>query len=157
LFDGMAGGGGNLAPVPLDDDLNEYDRRILSGAVARFGKYLMERSYDVGMREAEWTLAGRWRSSGSRDLSEQLARLTDDERAAVMALVRGALVAALHGLLHGLSHDQEQIRLLFEEHDVAQESDGLHGDLFLFLRLLSSYPYDVREDPDGAASGSTFE
>lgn len=132
--------------MTYDDDLTAYDRRILEGAVGRFGKYLMERSYDEGMRDAEWTLAGRWRAKDKQDLAQRLERLSVDQREAVMEVARGALIAALHGLLHGLSHDEERIRLLFEEHDVAQESDGLHGDLFLFLRRLSEYPYDVRAD-----------
>jgi hypothetical protein len=73
-------------------------------------------------------------------LSERLAVLYRDEREAVMQLVQDALVASLHGFLHGLSHDADSIRLLFDGHDVAKESDGLHADLFLFIRLLSEYP-----------------
>jgi hypothetical protein len=32
------------------------------------------------------------------------------------------------------AHDGEQIRLLFEGHDIASEHDGPHGDLFLPTR-----------------------
>ncbi len=104
--------------------------------------YLMERSYDEGVRTAEKTLEGRWRAEPSRRLTSRLASLTHDEREAVMELVRDALVSAHHGLLHGISHDTELIRVLFDGHDIAQDSDGLQGDLFLFLRLLSTYPYE---------------
>lgn len=126
-----------------DRELTPYDRRVLDGAVGAFGKYLMERSYDEGMRHAEWTLDGKWNAEELRQLHSELANLTPAERRAVMELVRASLISALHGLLHGLSHDEDRIRLLFEGHDVSAESDGLHGDLFLFLRTLSAYPYDA--------------
>ena len=132
----------------MAEDLTPYDERILSGPVGAFGKYLVERSYDEGMRSAEWTLAGRWRGESRRQLTERLGRLDDDEREAVTELVQSALIDSLHGLLHGLAHDGDRIRLLWEGHDVSSESDGLHGDLFLFLRLLSAYPYVPRIDPD---------
>lgn len=128
-------------------ELTPYDRRVLDGAVGAFGKYLMERSYDEGMRHAEWTLDGKWRAKDLRRLHSQLANLTPEERVAVFKLVRGSLISALHGLLHGLSHDEDRIRLLFEGHDVSAESDGLHGDLFLFLRALSAYPYESKTPP----------
>jgi hypothetical protein len=126
----------------MADELTPYDRRLLDGPVGAFGKYLMERSYDEGMRSAEWTLDGRRRAEAHRRLTERLVRLDPDEREAAIELVRLALIDSLHGLLHGLSHDTASIRLIFDGHDVAEESDGLHGDLFLFLRLLSAYPYD---------------
>jgi hypothetical protein len=135
------------------DDLNNYERRILGGPVGNFGRYLMERAYDTGMRSAEGTLSGHWKSARAQELTHRLAGLSADEQDAVMAVVRGALIAALHGLLHGLSHDEKEIQLLFEGHNVAQESDGLHGDLFLFLRLLSAYPCDSEDDLDHEAGG----
>jgi len=39
------------------EDLTPYDREIR--------KYLMERSYDEGLRSADGTLSGRWRSARS--------------------------------------------------------------------------------------------
>jgi hypothetical protein len=145
---------GACETAAVTEDLTPYDHRILSGPVGGFGKYLMERSYDEGMRSAEWTLAGRWRVEYRKRLTERLARLEQDERDAVLEIVRTALVDSLHGLLHGIAHDGDRIRLLFEGHDVAAESDGLHGDLFLFLRLLSAYPYDAGSSLDlGSQSG----
>jgi hypothetical protein len=132
----------------MADELTPYERQILDGPVGPFGRYLMERSYDKGIRSAEWTLEGRWRAEDRKRLTQRLTGLEPDEREAVMELVRNALVDSLHGLLHGVSHDQSSIRLTFDGHDVAEESDGLQGDLFVFLRLLSAYPYDPAIDRD---------
>jgi hypothetical protein len=75
----------------MADELTPYDRRILDGPVGAFGRYLMERSYDEGMRSAEWTLDGRWRAAVR--LTERLAALDRDEREAVMQLVQDAGLA----------------------------------------------------------------
>ena len=49
------------------------------------------------------------------------------------------MLTALHGLLHGVSHDEDRIRVTFEGRDVAQLSDGLHGDLFAWIGELSAF------------------
>src|SRR4051794_25510425 len=103
-----------------EDDLTAYDRAVLDGVVGRFGRYLMDRSYDVGVRSAEGTLAGQWKARNHQELARRLEGLTEDERAAVTALARDALVAALHGLLHGVSHDQTLIQVFFEGQDIAR-------------------------------------
>lgn len=126
----------------MADELTPYDRQILDGPVGAFGRYLMERSYEEGMRSAEGTLEGRSRAAHRLRLTRRLEALDPKQRDAVLLLVQQALVDALHGLLHGLSNDPDSIRLQFDGHDVAEESDGLHGDLFLFLRLLTEYSYE---------------
>ena len=111
-------------------------------AVRRFGAYVMERAFDPGMDSVIGHLEGRWRDDKSRDLSRRLNSLTADEREAVVAVARESVIAALHGLLHSLSHDEDRIRLMFEGCDVAALSDGLHGDLFFWMRHLSRHAYD---------------
>lgn len=125
-----------------DQKNNPYYKRMMAGPVGRFGAYLMERSFDKGMDSALGTIEGKWKSAEKLALTRRLASLSADQREAVVALARNSLIAALHGLLHGLSHDEDRIRLLFEGHDVASESDGLHGDLFDWLRDLSQHPFD---------------
>lgn len=129
-----------------DDDLdNPYYVRMMNGPVGRFGAYLMDRSYDRGMRSATAVLDGEHKNEIIEAKRARLGPLSDRQREAILELVRDSVIEALHGLLHGLSHDEKLVRVLFEGHDVATESDGLHGDLFWWLRDLSKYPYDVSE------------
>ena len=107
-----------------------------------FGQYLMTNAYDVAIRQTEWVFTGHGKGPRSRALHERLKGLSADEKAAAQELVREAVIDALHGLLHGLSHDEERIQLFFDGEDVAQQSDGLHGDLFVWMRDLSAYPED---------------
>jgi hypothetical protein len=123
-------------------DPSEYDRRITSGAIGAFGSYLMSTAYDVAIRDTNRVLSGHGRDARGRALHKRLKRLSDDEMAAARELARRRAVSALHGLLHGLSHDEERIQLIFDGEDVARSSDGLHGDLFTWMRDLSEFPFD---------------
>ena len=131
------------------DETNPYYRQMMAGSRGRFGRYLMERSFDPGVWTASSLLDGTLRADSDQALSKRLQTLTADQRDAVLALARKSVIAALHGLLHGLSNDENVIQLFFEGENIAKESDGLHGDLFWWLRDLSKYPYDVESDlPD---------
>ena len=129
-----------------DDLRSPYYIRMMQGPVGRFGAYLMERSFDEGMNNAIRTLDGRLHAKENLALTARLRRLSGEQREAALELVRDALIAALHGFLHGVSHDEATIRVLFEGHDIASESDGLHADLFCWLRDLSRFAY---EPPEG--------
>jgi hypothetical protein len=80
--------------------------------------------------------------------AERLSELTSDERPAIIEVTRASIIEALHGLLHGVSHDTERIRLQFDGQDLAEISDGLHSDLFVWLRDLSKHPYGIASDLD---------
>lgn len=121
---------------------DEYERRITSGAIGAFGTYVMSQAYDEAIRDTQLVLSGNAAGPKGRRLHERLKALSDDQRQAAAELARDAVMSALHGLLRGLSHDADQIRLLFRGEDVAQASDGLHGDLFVWIRDLSEFPYD---------------
>jgi hypothetical protein len=124
----------------------EYNRRITNGAVGAFGSYVMSVAYDVAIKDTDQLLTGQAKDAKSRGLYERLERLSTDEKEAAHEVARQAVVSALHGLLHGLSHDEDRIRLVFDGEDVAQASDGLHGDLFVWMRDLSEFPYDWEND-----------
>ena len=121
---------------------SEYDRRITTGAMGAFGSYLMSRAYDVAVEDTRRILDGTAASPQERELHQRLTPLTEDQKEAAAQLARQAVVSALHGLLHGLSHDEERICITFDGENVAEHSDGLHGDLFIWMRDLSAFPHD---------------
>lgn len=113
-----------------------------TGVVGAFGEYLMRNAYDVAIADTRNLLEGTAASAAAQDLHARLGSLTDDQRQAVAEVARDAVVSALHGLLHSLSHDKQRISLTFDGADIAAASDGLHGDLFVWMRDLSAYPHD---------------
>lgn len=131
-----------------DDQTNPYYARMMAGPVGRFGGYLMQRSFDPATAAAMRILNGTARAPRDRRLHERLSNLSSDEQAAVLGVTRAAIIEALHGLLHSISHDTERIQLKFDGQNLAELSDGLHGDLFDWLRDLSNHPYDIASDLD---------
>jgi hypothetical protein len=128
---------------------NPYYRRMMGGPVGRFGQYLMSRAYEPGILGARAPLYGsRVSSRREQELRARLARLTADERDAAFEVARSAVIGALHGFLHGVSHDEATIQLRYEGHDLSELSDGLHGDLFWWLRDLTEHPYDTESHLD---------
>jgi hypothetical protein len=118
-----------------------------------FGRYLIERSYEPGLASAKGVLDGRWRDTNSQNLHRRVQGLTIDQRQAVLDLIKQALVSCLHDLLQGVSHDRDRVRMLFDDHDVGDISDGLQGDLFAWLQAYSGDPpppVDVTLDLDDA-------
>jgi hypothetical protein len=110
----------------------------LASPVDAFGGYVIERSYEPGLASATAVLDGRRRDTKRQNLHRRLQGLTIDERLAVLDLIKDALVSCLHDLLHGVSHDGDRVRVLFDGHDVGAISDGLQGDLFVWLQEYSS-------------------
>jgi hypothetical protein len=133
---------------PEDERANPYYARMMAGPVGHFGAYLMQRAFDPAMAAAIRTLDGTAPAPRDRRLHERLSELTSDERAAVIEVARASVIEALHGLLHGMSNDTGRIQLEFEGENLAEISDGLHGDLFDWLRDLSKHPYDIASDLD---------
>lgn len=121
-----------------------YDQRATTGDLGGFGRYLMSHSVDEAIRATRRVLDGTAAAEVDRQLHERLGSLNDDQRAAIEEVARNAVVEALHGLLHGASCDE--LRILYRGVDVAAESDGLHADLFIWIRELSQFPHDWEAD-----------
>jgi hypothetical protein len=123
----------------MDIDPGSYDDKMLNGPVGRFGRYVVERGYAPGVAAMESSLSGKGVAPDEAHLRGLLATLSADQADAVRELVKNALLEALHGLTHGISHDTDAIQVLFEGQDVAALSDGLHGDLLVWLATFSEH------------------
>ncbi len=127
----------------MDIEPGSYDDQLINGPTGRFLRYLLVRSYARPLRDAAAVLEGTAAGPEAKVLHEALSTLTVEQRQAISALVKDALEGSIHNFLHALSHDQDQIRLLFDGEDVAEHSDGLHGDLFIWLDHFPDADADV--------------
>lgn len=103
----------------------------MSKSVNDLGRLVMEQLRDKAMASAELALGGRGKAPRLRKLQADLGRLTDEQRAAALRLVRESIDSAIHDFLFALqeAHDtDESFTVLVHGEDVASMSDGLHGE-----------------------------
>lgn len=99
----------------------------------KFGAFLMANLRDKAIDFFDGLALGRWKSPRMQPLQTALAALTPEQRAVARRCVLAAVDAGLHDFLFALgdAHDRgEGIAVLVDGHNVAEQSDGLHGELF---------------------------
>ena len=102
-------------------------------AVDKFGRFVMGNLRDRGIDFFDALVGGRWKAPALKQLQEELAQMTDAQRAVIRRTVVRTLDAAIHDFLFALqeSHDQRTgIQLTVDGEDVAELSDGLQGEPF---------------------------
>lgn len=85
---------------------------------------------DEGRDLAERLVAGQARAPSFAELQRKLAGFDASEKALVIQVTEECLVAALHSLLFSMTGDEDAPGIVVEGRNVAEDSDGLHGELF---------------------------
>jgi hypothetical protein len=99
----------------------------------RFGEFLMTTLRDEAIDFFDRLAAGRMKSYRDKTLADDLARLTPEQREIARRSVIAALDHGLHDFLFALSEGQElgaSVAVTVDGRNVAEQSDGLHGELF---------------------------
>lgn len=97
-----------------------------------FGSLIAKKLRDAGIKDAEFLLAGRWKTPSLRGLQSELSALDPQQRDLVRRVVVHVMTSATHDFLFSLQEaaDDEAVRILVGDVDVAKASDGLHGEIF---------------------------
>ncbi len=93
----------------------------------------MEKARDKALASYASIESGKAKAPALRPLAKGLASLTDTQRALVRACVAHAVDATLHGLLFGLVEQNDfgqAIRVIVDEKNAAELSDGLEGEAY---------------------------
>ena len=101
--------------------------------VHKFGEFLVKNLHDEAIGFFEQLALGQWKAPALQPLQKALASLTPPQREIIRECVRRSLVAGLHRFLFALgeAHDIDQgITVLVDGADIAEQSDGLQGEIF---------------------------
>ncbi len=102
-------------------------------AANKFGEFLVRNLWDESVEFFDRLARGRWKTPALRQLQEDLAAFSPEQRAIVRQCVLQSLGAGLHRFLFALgeAHESGQgIAVVVDGVDVAGQSDGLHGETF---------------------------
>jgi hypothetical protein len=99
----------------------------------RFGAFVIASFRDEALDFFDGLARGHWKSTRVQELQAALTAMTPEQRAVVRRCVLASIDAGLHEFLFALTegHDREgSISVLVEGLNVANQSDGLHGELY---------------------------
>ncbi len=98
-----------------------------------FGAFVMQHLRDEALDYFDGLTEAKWKAPSLKRLQEDLAALAPAERSVTRRCLLAAIDAGVHGFLFSLQEQQEEehgIRVLADGQDVADVSDGLHGEPF---------------------------
>ncbi len=113
----------------------------------KFGQFLISRCRDRGIEYFEKLAQGQWKAPALQELQAQLQGFNEQE----LLVIRQCVVSAIDGVLHDLlfavqEHERDKaIQILVDGNNIAELSDGLHGDLFTWIDMFSQYPRESTE------------
>jgi hypothetical protein len=92
------------------------------------GRFLMEHLRDSGISFAEVALEGKWKAPSLVKLQSELAKLSPEQQATVLACVTRSIDSAIHAFLFALGERRSEIQLRTKGDNAIELSDGLHGE-----------------------------
>ena len=98
-----------------------------------FGQFLMKYFRDRTLMTLENAMKKKWEGGSFTEFQEFLQTLTEHQKKIIFSGFREMIHGALHDLLFGLqeeNHFTGRIKILVDEYDVVQISDGIHGEQY---------------------------
>lgn len=102
-------------------------------ALDKLGKFLMTRFRDPAIDHFDGLARRHWKAPGLKNLQNDLATLTDEQRLIVRRALIETLDNALHDLLFAIQENADfdnDIQIVVDGVNIVNQSDGLHGELF---------------------------
>ncbi|QDT01339.1 hypothetical protein [Adhaeretor mobilis] len=101
-------------------------------AVDKFGKIVVTKLRDNAIDFFDLASQGHWRAPSLQNLQRELADQTPEQIDLIRRCVIQAIETGMHDFLFALveANDFENVHVMVDGVNVADESDGLHGEQF---------------------------
>jgi hypothetical protein len=124
---------------------------MTEGALDKFGELLMTRIRDAAIVDWDKIVDGKMKDAVSQRVARAVADLGPDAKGVIRQLIPQIVDTTLHHLLWTLEQEPS-LHVTVENDDgdpvdVAEESDGLTGDLYDWLPRFSTQRYQNPADP----------
>ena len=99
----------------------------------KFGKFLIENLYDKGLDSFEKLANGNVNAESKQALQEKLEMFTPNQLEIVKNVVSTVLTTSMHDFLFALAERSDfdgDIEIIVDNKNIAEDSDGLQGELF---------------------------
>jgi hypothetical protein len=118
----------------------------MSAPLDKFGEFIAQNLRDKMLHDLEIMLSGSWKAPELQELQTKLSGLTNAQKQTGRDLAERLTTAGMHDLLFAISDSGGAVRVLVDGQDVAELSDGLHGEIFGddgWITRFSKYPSEV--------------
>ncbi|HKB40580.1 MAG TPA: hypothetical protein VKD72_29410 [Gemmataceae bacterium] len=108
----------------------------------KFGAFVVAKLHDASIDFFDRLAQGHWKAPRLQALQAALATFTDEQRAIVRRSVLAVLETGLHNFLTALDEARycgEGIAVVVDGCDIAEQSDGLSGELYGETGWLARY------------------
>jgi hypothetical protein len=95
----------------------------------KFGEFLMKKYRDKGIFKADGLLSNYWKAPALKEMQDALAELSESQKQLVRKVVEEVLDSAMHDFLFAVT-ENEDIQIRVDGENVAELSDGLHGESY---------------------------
>lgn len=122
----------------------------MNPSLDKFGEFIVQNLRDPMFGALEKLLSGN--APASRELQDQLAGFTAEQKQVLCALVEELVTTGMHDLLFAIQEEADAggpVKILVDGHEVAKLSDGLHGEIFGdegWIVRFSKYPSQAELD-----------
>jgi len=113
----------------------------------QFGEFIVQNLRDRMFDDLEQLLSGSSKAPAVQKLQAQLSGFTSEQKQVLRDLVEDLTTTGMHDLLFAISDSGGAVKVLVGGQDVAQLSDGLHGEIFGddgWIVRFSKYPSPVQ-------------
>ncbi len=118
----------------------------MNNPLDKFGEFFIRNLRDKMLDDLEMLLAGSWKAPAVQNLQERLTAMSDDQRETIREAAEHLITTGMHDFLFALQEDSDtdgSVQVEVDGVDVAQTSDGLHGEIFTengWIERFSEYP-----------------
>ena len=105
----------------------------MNPSLDKFGGFFVKNLRDRMLHELESLLRGGSKASTKQKLQSQLSGFTDEQKQVLCDAVEDLITTGMHDLLFAIQEQADAggaIKVLVDGQEVAQLSDGLHGEIF---------------------------
>lgn len=97
--------------------------------VEKFGKFIVENLRDKGIDFAEGLLKRHWKAPDLLDMQNEIANLTDAQKAVFIKAITTTIDGAMHDFLFALQEISD-IQIVVDGQNIVELSDGIYGEAY---------------------------
>jgi len=99
----------------------------------QFGQFVIQNLFDKGINQFQRLAHGEIKAPELLTLQQELKRFNKQEIAIIQKLIIEIMESSMHDFLFAIqerSEAENDIQITVEQHNIAEQSDGLHGEMF---------------------------